>query len=214
MKITKLERQKKNKERISVFLDERYAFSLSEESLLKLHLKEGQEIEKDDLDRIVLEEENRDAMDLAFRLLGIRSRSERELVQRLKQKKFSPVTIERTVGRIRELGYINDAQFACDWVRYRKQQGKGPELIKAELKMKGISPEVLSEVLAEMKESGESETEQIKSIAERKLKQMQGLPPRTAAQRLTGFLARRGFGIEAIREALRELRFSEKDEEE
>lgn len=213
MKITKIERQKKNKERVSVFLDGKYAFSLSEETLLKLRITEGQEVENDDLYAIAGEEENRNALDTVFRLLGIRSRSEKELVQRLRKKKFSPAAIDRAVARVKELGYVNDAKFAREWVRYRTQQGKGPELIKAELKLKGISPEILSEALSELKGSPENEVQRIKDIAERKMKQMQGVEPKKAAQRLVGFLARRGFGIDAIRDALNSLKLEQEDKD-
>ncbi|MHB9154768.1 MAG: regulatory protein RecX [Endomicrobiales bacterium] len=213
MKITRIQRQKRHQDRFSIFLDGSYSFSLSEETLLKHHLEEGQSFEPGALQPLIEEEEQRHAMDYAFRLLGIRSRSEKELAERLRLKNFPPQAVDRVFNRLRELGYLNDAQFASDWVRYRTQQGKGPSLIKAELRRKGISGEMIAEAFSGLEVSPEDLAAQVRDIAEKKLKTLQGLPPRTAARRLAGYLVRRGFDLNTISEVLRSLRMEEEAKE-
>src|SRR5271157_430779 len=111
MKITRIDRQKKNKKRFSVILDGRYGFSVSEDNLLLLGLREGLEIDDEKLEAIAAEEENRKALDSAFRLFAVRGRSEKELTSRLKQKKLSKLSIDAALGRMKELGYIDDSKF-------------------------------------------------------------------------------------------------------
>jgi len=87
-----------------------------------------------------------------------------------------------------------------------RQKGKGPELIKVELKRKGISQEIISKTLFEGKESSENNNELLKTLARQKIRQLHGLPVETASRRLLGFLARRGFSLEVIKEVLKEIK--------
>lgn len=213
MVITKIARQKRNKERYSIYIDGKFAFGLDEAALAKLQLAVGRTVTPEELDGIIAEEERRQAMDASFTLLTYRSRSRKELAQRLQRKQFSETAITAALDRLQELGYLNDEQFARDWLNARKLQGKGPELIRSELKQKGIDPEIIADVISAYARDPEN-IEDVKRLVERKFKQMQDLPPQDAARRITGFLARRGFPVDTVRRVLRDLRkdMSEDDE--
>ena len=212
MRITRISQQKRKKNYYSVFLDGEYAFSVSEEILTRLKLKEGQEVVPEELSRIVAEEEKHRAMETAWHLLHYRSRSSRELRLRLKQKNCSAAAIDHALERLTELGYMDDARFARDWVRTRREQGKGPELVRAELKAKGIAPAAIADALAAYKESPDEELSRVKALVERKLKQMEGQPPQAVARRIAGFLNRRGFSPETISRVLRSMRSDAEEE--
>jgi regulatory protein len=206
MQISKIEQQKRRQDRYSVFLDGQYAFSLSDENLVKLRLKEGMEVDPDALKGILAEEEKRQAMDYAWQLIGIRNRSTKELEERLLKKEYTPQTATGVIARLTELGYLNDAKFATDWASYLSQKGKGPELVRLELRKKGIRSEIVNEVLGTLKASPEDEEERVKALAEQKMKHMKDLPADVVARRLTGFLARRGYSLDTVKKVIRELR--------
>jgi regulatory protein len=211
MIITRIARQKRLKNSYSIYLDGSYAFSLSGESIIRHRLKEGREVVQADVDGVFSEEEKRRALEYAIKLFTIRSRSAWELRQRLKEKEFSESAISHAAGRLSDLGYLNDERFASDRANYLMAKGYGPELIRAELKRKGIAADIITDVLARFRERPEAEIERVEEIARRKLKAMKDVEPAAAAHRLTGFLVRRGFSIDSIRHVLRELLNEQKD---
>ena len=186
-----------------MFLDGRYAFSVAEENLLSLGLKEEQEIDEEELAAIASEEDNRKAIDSSFRLLAVRDRSEKELTTRLKLKKLSKTSIDSALGRMKELGFIDDSKFACERTNYLRRNGKGPAYIRMDLRRAGIDEETISGILSATPESRADEVEQIKNIALARLKRMGKIDPVAASRKLMGFLARRGFDIETIKDGLK-----------
>ena len=82
------------------------------------------------------------AINAAFRYLSFRARSEKELRDNLLEKEFSIEEIDAAVTRLKELNYINDRQFASDFVSSRsRNKPKGKKLLIMELKKKGITIE-------------------------------------------------------------------------
>lgn len=145
-------------------------------------------------------------MDLVWKFLTYRSRSEKELKDYLRKKRFSDDTIRTVIKRVKEMGYVNDTKFARDWANYRKNQGKGSELIKMELRSKGIENDVISEIVSSSYKSREEELKQIEEIAVRKMKKMGDIPPEKLYNRLIGFLTRRGFPVDKIIQVVQSLR--------
>jgi regulatory protein len=212
MHITRIARQKRNKRLYAVYLDGAYAFAVSDEGIVKHGLREGREIRSDDVDGILSEDEKRRAMDYALKLFGVRSRSTTELRQYLSRNEFSNTAAAHVVSRMAELGYLSDERFAADWAAALAAKGSGPELIRAELERKGIDSATIAETIARLRQDPAAEAERLKDIARRKLRTMKDTEPKTAARRLTGYLARKGYSIEAIRGALRDL-IKERDED-
>ena len=200
--------------RFSVFLDGRYGFSVSEENLLKLGLRNGQDIDEQALASIAVDEENRKALDSVFRLLAVRNRSRKELTTRLKLKKLSKSSIDAALGRIKEIGYLDDAKYARERINYLRRSGKGPAYIRMDLRKAGIDEETISELLTATPESRAEEVEQIKNIALSRLKRMSKTDPLTASRKLTGFLARRGFDIETIKDGLKAAKMEIEEQQE
>jgi len=206
MIITKIVPSRFKKSMQSVYADGKYVISLPEEAVYRLGLKEGDSYEQDEFDALVKSQSKTIAMDSALRLIGTRSRSKKELEQRLKLKKHNKETIDTVTGRLAELGYINDEKFAFNWANYRKSQNKGSELIKNELKAKGIDAETIDAAVRSLYASKEEEIEHIKQCALKKLKTSAGSDPRDTSRKLLGFLARRGFPLDRIMDALREMK--------
>ena len=98
-----------------------------------------------------------------------------------------------TLGRLRELGYLDDREFARALVADRSRR-RGPALIAAELSARGVDRELVREVLAEL-----GRDEQL-AAARRLAARHPGRPARELAARL----ARRGFASDVIREVVGE----------
>ena len=195
-----------------MFLDGRYGFSVSEENLLSSGLKEGREIDEEELGAIAREEENRKALDSSFRLFAVRDRSEKELTTRLGQKRLSKSSIDAALGRMKELGYIDDSKFARERINYLRRSGKGPAYVRMDLRKAGIDEETISGLLSTSAESRAQEVEQIKNIALARLKRMGKIDFRDASRKLIGFLARRGFDIETIKDGLKAAKLEIEEE--
>lgn len=160
---------------------------------------------------IAKDDEYQRAIDASWRILEYRQRSVRELKDKLVQKGFSEPAIKAVIARLLELGYINDEQFAAQRFLSLQKSGKGPDIIRADLKKKGIDSSTIAKVMEENKLNSDDEVEQVKYLARRKLKQLKDLPPAIAYRRIGGFLARRGYSVDTIRHVLRLLLKNEEE---
>lgn len=152
------------------------------------------------------------ALAYALSLLALRSRSSKEITEKLAGKKYEAAVVDAVLARLAELKYLDDDRFAQDYFQYQINRGKGVDAIRFDLSRKGIDPALTDRLVRAYRADPAVEVGQIKDIARRKLKRLQDVPPRDAARRLTGFLARRGFSLDGIRNALRDLRVESSDE--
>ena len=205
MKITKIDRQKRRKNRRSIYLDGEYFFSADEEVVLKLGLREGDEVTEDELKNFLLEEDKRKAKEYALKLLTIRPRSEAELKRRLMEKGYEPLVITPVIEALKRVSLIDDMEFARIWVKNRMAtRPRGKTMLMAELKRKGLKNEIINEVLDKFPEEYD-EIKIVKEIAEKRLKVFKGLNEQVKKRRLFGYLARRGFSIDIINEILNSI---------
>lgn len=141
------------------------------------------------------------AKDYAYRLLNYRPRGEKELADRLKRKKFEPEIIAPVVAFLREVNYLNDAEFARFWVNSRiSGKPMGPARIRYELKNKGVAEEIIDAALNSLKEKYD-EYEAARGLAISRIKVLGksiGGDKKRMRQRLYGYLNRRGFSFDVI----------------
>jgi regulatory protein len=140
------------------------------------------------------------AMDAALKLLSFRARSESELSDRLGQKGFSHEVITSVLGRLRELGFINDKNLARDLVESQRRSGRGDHRIRRELIKRGVPG---GEVTQAMAERGENEADRAWDCLRKRAPRLKGLDRDRAYRRLHGYLIRQGFGIDETSRALR-----------
>lgn len=141
------------------------------------------------------------ARNYAFNLLKFRPRSEYELCQRLKQKKFSAPIIESILTFLKEKDLVNDETFARMWVESRVKKPLGSRRLKQELIAKGIKRELIIKVLEELS-AKYNEDLLLRDLISQRLKNLRDLEPQRAKRRLYAYLLRRGFSSEAISEAI------------
>ncbi|QJY50697.1 regulatory protein RecX [Pseudonocardia broussonetiae] len=148
------------------------------------------------------------AREICLRLLTDRARTRHELAQALKQRGVPDEASESVLSRFDEVGLIDDAAFAGQYVRSRHTyRGLSRRAIAMELRRKGVDDEVAGEALEEVDPA--SEELRARELVDRKLRTVPADTPeqrKKAANRLVGMLARKGYGggiaYRVVREAL------------
>lgn len=193
MIITKLERQKRNSTRISVYLDDEFAFGVNDEAVYRFGLHKGMKLDETRRAEIEQYDQRVQAKRVAERYIGARMRSEREVRQRLRQKEFSEDVIDETLESFRRVRLIDDRAFAEAWVRDRLLlRPRAPSLLRAELRRKGIASEIIEDVLSARFDEGDVESLAFDMAAQYR-RAHPSLAPDALKRRLAGYLQRKGF---------------------
>jgi regulatory protein len=146
------------------------------------------------------------AKNTAYRYLTIRPRSRKELANKLQDKEFSDDIIAAVSEHLTRLGYLDDIKFAAQWAASRiRGRGFGRRRIEQELRIKGISSDIIKATITTLFEEA-PEAETARKEAEKKLKTLTRFEPEVRRRRLAGFLERKGFSSEIIRAILRKIR--------
>jgi regulatory protein len=191
--ITALQLQKHNSERVSVFVDGEYAFSVG--LLRAAELAKGQRLSDAEMEELRQDGEVDLLYQRALRYLGMRPRSVGEMHEYLTRKKVELEVIEVILGRLRQQGYLDDESFANFWVENRTRfRPKGARALRYELRQKRVDNETIDESL-----EGLDDAEAAWAAAEPKLSRFAALPQDEFNQKLMGFLARRGFDFGVCR---------------
>jgi regulatory protein len=188
--------------RSRVFLDGEYWAELETSVADRLGVATGAVFTDAELDEARLEGERTLAMDRALHFLGYRARSRAEVVRRLRKAGFGERTVEVVMGRLVELGYLDDGEFARAYVEGRA--GKyGPKRLMRDLRQGGVDPEISRRAIEERFDV-EGEREAAFAAAQRRYNTEEGSD--AEARRVYGFLARRGFSAEVCAEVAGEFR--------
>lgn len=202
--ITGIERQKKNSRRVSVFLNKRFWKGLDQEVVVALRLKSGDRVRPKDLERVVLAEEKKKALDRALKLLEYRERSISEIERRLTRHGFENEVTDGVVEDLKGLGYLDDTAFSEMWTKERIAKGYGERRIRSELFQKGVNKRVIDDVFERLLR-GADEISRVTDLAQERLKSLAGLEPQIAYRRLSQYLLRRGFTPSTVYETCQRL---------
>nr|WP_312872901.1 RecX family transcriptional regulator [Kibdelosporangium persicum] len=132
------------------------------------------------------------AKDVCLTLLTARPRTRAELYKALLRKEIAPEVAERVLGRLDEVGLIDDKAFAEMWVRSRHTyQGMGRKALSVELRRRGVDNDTAAEAVAAVDE--EAEEDRARQLVRKKLPSMRSADQQTKIRRLVGMLARKGY---------------------
>ncbi len=210
-KIVDIQRQKRNKRRYTIYFEDGEWISLFDELVVKYGLKPHMEVDSNKIAKLAREDDTKKAMDMSLRYLQYRSRSQKEMETYLEGKGFDGDIIDETVEKLKSYGYIDDLAFARNWVSNRmvtKPMGKA--MIKRELYYKGIDSHIIDESLDQI--TDDEEEEQAYKLALKYIKRYRNLDTREQFYKIGQALARRGFGWEVARRALRRLELEDQGE--
>lgn len=200
MKITKIEKQQKHRNRVNVYIDGSFSFGMNEILLVDFGLYEGRELTREEVEEIKKGDELSKAMNKAYNFLSYRARSEKEMLDKLLEV-FDADIAEKTITKLKEHGYINDIDFAEAWVGTRGMS-RGTRVLRLELIKKGIAQEVIDEVLSATDDNSEFET----AIRLVESKEKYRVLDRSGAyKKVAPFLMRRGFSYEVVKKVLTEI---------
>ncbi len=188
MKITKLEYQKQDPNRVNVFVDDKFAVGIEANDIIKLGIFNGQELSQDDLAKIIGESEFGKLFNGALNYLSYRPRSEWEIRRKLKFKTKDQVMIDSIIEKLKKIGQVDDEAFAKWFIDQRQTfRPKGKKMLAWELQKLGVKTKIEGDI---------SDRE----LAKRALAKFKAKPDREKAIR---FLGSRGFDWETIDEVLK-----------
>jgi regulatory protein len=199
--ITGLTAGKGRDKRVRVYLDGRFAFSLSAEVALKEGLRAGQELSEAKRRALADADRYQKCLEAAFRLLAVRPRSEVELRQRLQRRGFETDHLEKAIATLKEQGLVDDTAFAHFWKDNRQSfRPRSRRLTALELKRKGVESAVIDAAVGEIDDS--------ESAYRAALGRARRLVPsdfNDFRRRLGEYLVRRGFDYDTIQQTVNRI---------
>ena len=197
--ITALRFQKRNDNRVNVYLDGEFAFGLA--AIEATRLKVGQVLSEEDIARLKKLDEVERAYERGLNFLSYRPRSETEVRRNLGNKEVDPETIERVIERLTRAGLLDDLAFARYWLKNRAQfNPRGARALRHELWQKGVNSSIIDHVLEDFDEGSAA-----RQVAETGASRLSHLPPQDFCRKLKGYMARRGFSYGIIRPLVQEM---------
>ena len=200
-KITVLRFSGGRTKRIDVHLDGKFAFRLEAEAVLTAGLKVGQELAAERLEEVARVNSLQRGLSAARRYLSYRPRSEHELKERLKRRKFDADTIARVLDRLKDQGLVDDLEFARFWQDNRQTfSPRSGSLTRLELKRKGVAEAIIGEVVG-----AASDGESAYRAAHSKACRLPLSDHQEFRRRLGAYLKRRGFSYGVISNTVEQL---------
>ena len=212
MKITDISSQQSNLNRVNIYVDGKYRFSLDISQVASLGVKLGREYSGQEINQLEQESQFGKLYSRALEYCLIRPHSAREVrdylwrktrLTRYKSKKTGEIKerpgvsqklADRVYDRLVEKSYINDDEFTRYWVENRNQtKGMSRRKIEAELRSKGVSDEIIKHNIEQTLRNDADELQKIISKKQSKYPDQ---------QKFIQYLARQGFSYDDIRSAL------------
>jgi regulatory protein len=197
-KITAIKQQVRNTGRYSVYVGGSYLFSLSESELLAQKIRVGQTLSGERQEELRRISGTDKLYERCLMLIARRMRSTHEIRQYLLRKKADADQIETIVSKLTDRGYIDDTVFAAQWAQSRQAtRHASSSRLRLELRSKGVSSELIDEVVTDLEQSDEQTIREL--ISRKRLRQK--YPDR---QKLMQYLARQGYRYDDIRQVVDE----------
>jgi len=203
-KITKIEIQKKNKERVNLFLDGEYAFSLSVELVYKEGLKTKDEIDSQKLKVLAERESLIRCKNSALRIIEKSYKTEKEVRDKLILKGYEENSINKSIEFLKEYNFVNDSNYTKAFIS-DKLKSQGSQKIKYTLIQKGISKESIDEELSNLNK--ENEKNVALNIAKKKLNIIKNKENDNykISGKLYRYLISKGYGYDVTNEVVKEI---------
>jgi regulatory protein len=205
-RVSGLERQKNDPDRISVYIDDVYAFGLFEHVIAGHALHSGVYLSIPQQEELIAADRLLRAYRKALHFLGYRARSISEVTQKLVRSGYGEVETEKVIERLVRGGYLDDEAFARQYVESRvAARGYGPLRIRQDLFRKGIAGEIIEETLSAAFPDREVRRKAVAEASKRWVQLSKEPDTRKRRKKLFDFLVRRGFDFEIAAEVLNDL---------
>lgn len=193
----------KNKKRVNIYLDDKFAFGLDLVNFVKFNLKVEQELTEGEIEEILKKYEYQKTYDKLLRYVTLRPRSIKEVNSWLVKHKVNKKLHTKLFSILKRLGLVDDEKFALWWVEQRSSfRPRGKRLLFSELRQKGIERKVIKSVLEQIEVD---EVVVARELLRKKAYKWERLPKLEARKKMGDFLARKGFKWETIKKVVDNL---------
>jgi len=200
-RITSIEVQKNNQDRVSIFLDNKFAFGLDMTLYLKYNLKKDMELEEDFIETILKAEEINKSLNYAISLLSRKDRTKREIEDKLLNKGYDIEVVGKVLDKLKEYNYINDEiyceKYINDKIKFTKY---GKNKIKANLYAKGVDKDIISRKIIEI--DNNFEYDRALELARKKLPSLQKYDKFKIKAKLGNYLISKGFDYDVVNKVI------------
>jgi regulatory protein len=217
MRITTIEPQKKNPSRRNIYADGEFVLGVSAETLLRFGLRVGDAMPPTLIKAIEKADELVGARGVALRFLSVRPRTEREIRDKLREKEFGDEEIAQTITALKSAGLLDDATFARMYIRDALAgRPAGKMLLKRKLLLLGVEKSIVQDALEETFTGVDVHATAL-ALAKQFIRKTQNLKkgetPVKRRNRVSSFLARKGYGWDVIEGVLKQV-LTDSDESE
>jgi regulatory protein len=198
-RITALKLQKRNHQRVNVYLDGEYAFGLAR--IVAAWLAVGTELSDEKIAQLQADDQREAAYQRALNLINFRPRTEVEIRQNLQRHKMEEEIIQYVLQRLKENGLVNDAGFAQSWVDNRAElRPRSRRALAFELRQRGVDTAIIEQTIDHVDDSAMAY-----QAALRQAHKIKNLEWREFRLKMLRYLAQRGFSYEVSAEAARRV---------
>lgn len=196
MKITKITEQLKSRSRFSVFVDAKYAFSLSGTALLDSGIASGQIVSEAELAKLRKLSLDDKAYAKTLRYAEMRLRTNWEVCQYMARLNVPSSLAEKILNKLTNIGLLDDYKYAVSFAKDRHLlRSSSRRKIIYELKKRHISESAIQQALTDAEENDASALQELIARKRRQLKYKDDF-------KLTQYLGRQGFNYSDIKDAL------------
>lgn len=201
--ITKIESQKKNQDRVNIYVNNEFFMAIYAELVYSFNLKKGMEIDEDNLKSLLKDEMYIKAKNKALNILSKTDQSEKKIKEKL-YSEFEEDTIDKVIEFLKRNNFINDDILAQKIVNTNVNLNKcGKNKIKQNLYIKGIDKNSIDEVLSEIDDNIEYKNAMY--LAKKRYERVKNEDKRKIYQKISQHLAYKGFNYDIIKRVLNKL---------
>jgi len=198
--ITSIKPQR-NKRRVNIYLDGKFAFGLDLDNFVKLRLKVEQQLSDQEIEKIVSKAEFTKVYEKLLRFASLRPRSKKEFENWLRKHKVHVSLHPKLFNKLKRFEFLDDEKFAKWWVEQRLQfKSKSKRELIQELRIKGISKNAIDDVFSKLEINEESSARKLIGKNKYKWERLSDFEKRT---KISAYLARKGFSWDVIRKVLK-----------
>lgn len=201
--ITKIEQQKKNEDRVNIYVNDEFFTAIFKELVFTFNLKKGDEIDEEYLKSILSDEMYLKAKNKALNILSKADQAEKKIREKLSND-FEEDTINRVIEFLKKNNFINDNLLAQKIVNTNLNLNKcGKNRIKQNLYNKGLDASAINEAMSDI--DNDAEFENAMYLAKKRYERLKNEDKRKIYQKLSQHLAYKGFNYDIIKRTLNKL---------
>lgn len=195
--ISKIEVCKRNKERVNLFINEEFAFSLSAELVYKHKLQPKQEVDVEKIKILALEDSLIKCKNTSLKIIERSYKTEKEMVEKLLSKEYEKDIVVETIKFLKEYNFIDDKKYAKMYINDKvKKEGKNK--IKYALLRKGVKEDVVLELLDTIEDDKVVEIATELAIKKLRVLEKRENDKRILSQKLYRFLMSKGYNYDLV----------------